>query len=66
MSCLFEDSHSDPCEVYLTVILVCVSLMISGVELLLMCLLAMRVCVCVCVCVCLVRSNAHFLTEFFS
>ena len=37
---LFDDSHSDRCEVISTVVLICISLMISSVEHSFMCLLA--------------------------
>ena len=57
---------------YLTVVLICISLIISDIGHLFMCLLAvcMSLCVCVCVCVCvcekcLFRSSAQFLIGFF-
>ena len=39
-SCLFDDSYSNMCEVRLTVVLICLSLMISDVKHLFMYLLA--------------------------
>ena len=37
--CVFSNSHSNKCEVTLIVVLICISLMISDVEQLSMCLL---------------------------
>ena len=40
ISCLFDDRHSDKCEVIIFVVLICISLMISNLDHFSLCLLA--------------------------
>ena len=63
MFCLFDNSHSHICEViYIIVVLICISMMISDVDYISMCLLNIYISS---LAKCLFRFFAHILIRFF-